>query len=690
VRGLPGVGPAREAQLERLGVRTVGDLLLLVPRRYEDRRTLLKIRDLPTGAPASFVARVASAGATLTPRRRRRVFRATFEDGTGAVQALWFHFRPGHLQAILKTGASFLVHGTLARGEAGREILQPELEPLDEGGGRQSPPLRPVYPATEGIAQATLRGLVGKALAAALPGLEDPLPPGLRDRLGLPGLAESLARLHAPPPETDLAALNAGTTPWHRRLAFEELFALQLRLARRRRRRAAETLRRAAPGEHLVDGLRRALPFPLTAAQERVFRQIAGDMAGPRPMQRLLQGDVGSGKTLVAVMAVLLAAAGRGQAALMVPTELVAEQHARTFARLAGGLGVEVGLLTRSTARERRAAVLAGLASGRTQLVVGTHALLEDEVRFARLALVVIDEQHRFGVRQRLRLRAKGAAPDLLVMTATPIPRSLALALYGDLDLSVIDELPPGRLPVETRLCGEAGRRQLWTWLRGELGRGRRAYLVCPLAEEGTEDALAAARMAAHLAREVFPEFRVGLVHGGLPPEERARTMELFRSGGISLLVATTVVEVGLDVPEATAIVVERAERFGLSQLHQLRGRVGRGGAPARCYFMTGPRLTPEARERLAVLAGTADGFAVAEADLRLRGPGELQGVRQSGVEGLRVADLIRDHELLALARREAFRLVGEDPGLALPEHRGLRALAEERGGEAGAPGGSG
>ncbi len=691
VRAIPGVGPARAEHLERLGVVSVDDLLRLLPRRYEDRRALTSIAALVAGQPASFRARVVSAGPAVTPRRRLRVFRAVFADDSGRIAALWFRFRAAHLQSLLRPGIELLVHGTIAETAGRREILHPELELLGDDGDRRTPPVRAVYPATEGLSQATLRAIILRALEAVLPGLQDPLAPALRARHGLPGLAESLVALHDPGAGSPSEVPATGTSPWRRRLVFDELFRMQLQLAlRRRRHESACPPRIRSDAASLLDRCADRLPFNLTAAQARVCREIFADMAGPRPMQRLLQGDVGSGKTVVAALAILAAVAGGGQAALLVPTELLAEQHFLTFGRLAGALGLEPELLTGGASSRHRARVLAGLADGRVPLVIGTHALLESRVRFSRLALAVVDEQHRFGVRQRLGLREKGADPDLLVMTATPIPRSLALTLYGDLDLSTIDELPPGRRAVSTRVVGESGRRDVWELLRAELSLGRRAYVVCPLIEEdGEEDPVAAVRAAERLQAH-FPQFRVGLVHGRMPLEERSRAMERFRTGEAPLLVATTVVEVGLDVPEATMIIVERAERFGLSQLHQLRGRVGRGPLAARCFLLTGPRPSPEAAERLAVLARTADGFAVAEADLGIRGPGHLVGTRQAGLTGLRLADLVRDRALLVDARGEARRIVAVDPLLELPEHRPLRALATDDDGSAGAVAGAG
>ena len=691
VGAIPGVGSARAGHLARLGIITVDDLLRLLPRRYEDRRAVTPIAALVAGVAASFEARVLSAGPGVTPRRRLRIFRAVFADDSGTVAALWFRFRAAHLQSQLRAGVRVLVHGTVTVAARQREILQPELELLGKDGERCTPAVRPVYPATEGLPQATLRAIILRALEAALPGLEDPLPPAVRARHGLPALGESLAALHHPVIDRSAAVPDPGNSTWRQRLAFDELFRLQLQLAVRRQRRESARPRKVRPdAEQLLNRLGESLPFALTAAQTRVCREILADMAAPRPMQRLLQGDVGSGKTLVAALAILAAVAGGGQAALLVPTELLAEQHYLTFGRLAGALGVEPELLTAGVSRARRARALAGLADGRVPLVIGTHALLESSVRFSRLALAVVDEQHRFGVRQRLVLREKGEDPDLLVMTATPIPRSLALTLYGDLDLSTIDELPPGRRSVSTLVVGQSGRRAAWELLRDEVAQGRRAYVVCPLIEEdGEEDPTAAVRAAERL-RAHFPQFVVGLVHGRMPIDERSRAMERFRTGEAPLLVATTVVEVGLDVPEATVILVERAERFGLSQLHQLRGRVGRGSLAAHCLLLTGPRPSPEAIARLGVLARTSDGFEVAEADLEIRGPGHLAGTRQAGLAGLRLADLVRDRGLLAAARGEARRIIAADPLLEFPEHRALRVLAGAAAFEDGAAGGAG
>ena len=632
-----------------------------------------------------------TAGPAVTPRRRLRVFRAVFEDDSGRIAALWFRFRTAHLQSLLRAGARLLVHGTVTVAAGERQILHPELELLGEGGERCTPPVRPVYPATEGLSQATLRAVIRRALAAVLPGLEDPLSPGLRARHGLPGLAESLVALHDPAGGGSSGLPDPGASVWRRRLVFDELFGMQLQLAVRRQRSEIVRPRAVRPdADRLLARLAGRLPFSLTAAQERVCREILADLSGPRPMQRLLQGDVGSGKTVVAALAILAAVAGGGQAALLVPTELLAEQHFLTLGRLAGALGVGAELLTAGVSRERRARVLAGLATGQVPLVIGTHALLESRVRFSRLALAVVDEQHRFGVRQRLGLREKGEDPDLLVMTATPIPRSLALTLYGDLDLSMIDELPPGRRPVSTRVVGESGRREAWELLRAELALGRRAYVVCPLIEaDGQEDPAAAVRAASRLQSH-FPRFTVGLVHGRMPIEERVRAMERFRTGEAPLLVATTVIEVGLDVPEATVILIERAERFGLAQLHQLRGRVGRGPHAAHCLLLTGSSPSPGASERLAVLARTCDGFEIAEADLDLRGPGHLAGTRQAGLAGLRLADLVRDRGLLAAARGEARRIVAADPRFEFPEHRPLRGIAGGDARAGGALGGGG
>jgi ATP-dependent DNA helicase RecG len=497
----------------------------------------------------------------------------------------------------------------------------------------------------------------------------------VRRRLGLPGRAESLRTLHFPPGDLSPGTLDSWTTPWHRRLVFDEFLLLQLGLLKRRsRERSAAKAFPMVRREKKLVRLKKNLPFALTASQERAYGEIAQDMLSPYPMQRLLQGEVGSGKTLVALMACLLAVENRCQAAVMAPTEILAQQHFRTLRDLTSPLEIRTAVLTSGREAGERKRTEKDLASGRIDLVVGTHALIQAGVRFRRLGLAVVDEQHRFGVRQRISLREKGGQPDMLVMTATPIPRTLALTAFGDFDHTVIDELPPGREPVKTILCVEEERASVYGEIEKDLDAGRRAIVVLPMVEgESEKDLRAAEVMSRHLEEEVFPGRPIGLVHGRMPSAEREEVVAGFRSGEVALLVATTVVEVGMDVPEAAAIVVEHPDRFGLAQLHQLRGRVGRGTVPSRCYLMAAPGTGEEALHRLRVIADTADGFRVAEEDLRLRGPGELFGTRQSGLPPLRVADLARDGESLLLARREATALLRNDAELRLEENRLLR-----------------
>jgi ATP-dependent DNA helicase RecG len=533
----------------------------------------------------------------------------------------------------------------------------------------------PVYPSVEGLSQKALRRMMGDIVAAVIDGVEETLPSEMARRHGLPGLGESLRLLHRPGSSIPAAQLNSWDSPWHRRLIFEELLILQLGLGRRRRRnRGARGKVRELRKDGLVRSLEKSLPFSLTEAQKRVYGEIAGDMLSREVMHRLLQGDVGSGKTIVAAMACLLAAGNGVQSALMAPTGILAEQHYLTLRALTEPIGLEIALLTAGRPIDERRAVLGRLARGEVSLVVGTHALIQGGVRFSRLGLAVIDEQHRFGVRQRLALGKKGDRPDLLVMTATPIPRTLALTLYGDYDCSVLDAMPPGRRPVATAVREEDDRPLVYEEVRRELSRGNRVFVVLPRIEEsGATDLKAVRETARHLQREVFGDWSVGMLHGRMALEERAETMEKFRSGGISILVATTVVEVGVDVPEATVMIVEHADRFGLAQLHQLRGRIGRGEEPSTCFLMAGPAAGEEGRRRLATMAATVDGFRIAEEDLALRGPGEFLGTRQSGIPELRVADPLRDRDLLIRARDEAAGIIEEDQELRASENLLLR-----------------
>jgi ATP-dependent DNA helicase RecG len=657
VQYLKGVGPRRAKLLERMGIRTARDLLHHTPRRYEDASTVAPIGSLRSGMDVSVIGRVVSKG-VLPTRKGLRIFQAVVRDASGLVECSW----PGQpfLDRVIQRGDLVLLSGPV-RFFHGQQLHPREFTVLAAEGEDASVErgmVFPIYPATEGITSRQIRQLVAEnldELAAAAAG-EDHLPPELLQAARVPPRADALIALHRP---ESLAAAEEG----RRRLALEELFHLQLVHALvHRETTAARPGLVLRSGEPLTADLHRRLPFRLTGAQRRVLAEIGADLASGRRMNRLLQGDVGSGKTIVALFAALRAIGHGYQAAIMAPTEILAEQHARTLATLLRGLGVGVELLTGRIPAATRRRVLSRIASGSAQLVVGTHALIQESVEFHRLGLAIVDEQHRFGVRQRLALASHGENPHVLVMSATPIPRSLALTLYGDLDISLLDERPPGRRPVRTVVRRERERGRVLEFVRQQVAAGRQAYLVYPLVEESETLALkSAAEEFDRLSGEVFPELKLGLLHGQMQGEEKDRTMRDFAEGRIDVLVATSVVEVGLDVPNATLMVVEHAERFGLSQLHQLRGRVGRGAEESYCILLS---EWGEGADRLRVLTTTEDGFRIAEADLRLRGQGDLFGSRQSGLPAFRWVSLEKDTDLLTLARAAARETVEKDPDL--------------------------
>jgi ATP-dependent DNA helicase RecG len=668
VQFLKGVGPRRAEALVSLGITTARDLLYHTPRRYDDASTVQPIRSLQVGMDATAVGRVRSKGIVPT-RTGLRIFQAVLQDETGMITVAW----PGQpwLERKIREGDTLLVTGPV-RFFHGRQLQPREHTLLARGGeeaGREGT-IFVTYPASEEVPQWVLRGIFQKNLDALLGWADEDewMGADALESLGLPKLSRALALLHRP------AAISEAREG-RRRLAYDELFFLQVvqAQARRKHAEAARGIAHRRTNE-LIRPLHEALPFQLTGAQARVLREIFADMTSERRMSRLLQGDVGSGKTVVALFAMLLAAEGGHQAALMAPTEILAEQHARNMGEMVAPLGLTVELLSaRLTGAARRAAV-ERVRSGEARLVVGTHALIQDAVAFRSLGLVVVDEQHRFGVRQRMALsEAGGGGADVLVMSATPIPRSLALAMYGDLDLSILDEIPPGRTPVRTELRRPDQREGAYRFVDRELAAGRQAYVVYPLVGESEKvDLLAATQEHERLRTEVFPHRRVGLLHGQLSSEEKDRVMRAFLAGDVDVLVATTVIEVGVDVPNASVMLIEHAERFGLSQLHQLRGRVGRGAAESYCILIAEPG--EEATERLKVFVETNDGFAVARADLRIRGQGDLFGPQQHGTPVLRFADLLEDEDLLVRAQAEARALVERDPALAAPEHAALKA----------------
>jgi len=646
---LKGVGPALATKLEKLGLSSVEDLLFLLPLRYEDRTQLVKIGSLVAGTRCLVTGEVLLSEVAFRGRRNLLV---RIGDGSGQLTLRFFHFSRQQ-QAQFEAGKHVTCFGEVRRGSAGFEMIHPEYRILrEEQGAAMSDSLTPIYPTTEGVQQGRLRNLTDQALRAmdeAPP--EELLPESVTEKLGMPSLADAIRYLHRPPPDADVQVMLDGKHPCQQRLAFEELLAHYLSLRSLRALAETEDAIPLTKSQDRVDDFVGDLPFQLTAAQKRVVDEILADLSQPHPMMRLIQGDVGSGKTVVAAIACLKAIACGVQAAIMAPTEILAEQHWRNFSDWFQPLGIEPAWLSGSQKAAARRESLAAIADGSAELVVGTHALFQEGVDFNRLALVVIDEQHRFGVHQRMALRDKGVGdaghPHQLVMTATPIPRTLAMAAYADLDTSVIDELPPGRQPVSTIAVPDSRRGEIVERVRVACASGQQAYWVCPLIEESEILDYQAAEASYQMLTEALPELRVGLVHGRMRPAEKERGMQAFKEGLIQVLVATTVIEVGVDVPNASLMIIENAERMGLSQLHQLRGRVGRGAAQSHCVLLYKPPLGRIAKERLAVLRNTNDGFVVAQRDLELRGPGELLGTRQTGLPDYRVANLVRDADLM-------------------------------------------
>lgn len=667
VQYVKGVGPRRATILARLGIENVEDLLYHVPRRYVDRSTIRKIRDLRIGEHETFLGKVVTKGLRRT-KSGEPVFSLALTDGTEIITCKWFN-QP-YLTNTFKVGDEFIVSGDINY-YRGLQTIHPEYERASDAEqllhtGR----VVPIYPLSEGIGQKQMRKIVRNALDLGLPCVEETLPEDMVRRKGLLARKEAVSQVHFPEiPEQGEEA--------RRRMAFDELFYLQLLLAiRKKRMLTPRTGIRFDKGERLCRMLLEGLKFELTKAQKKVLSEIKEDMRGGRVMNRLLQGDVGSGKTIVAVMALLIAVESGYQSAIMAPTEILAEQHYLVMKELLRGMDLEVILLLGKMSKKEKEEAYCLMESGEASIVIGTHALIEEGVHFKSLGLVVVDEQHRFGVVQRAKFRRKGFCPDFLVMTATPIPRTLSLTLYGDLDISIIDELPPGRKKVTTRVVGENKREKVHGFVRDEMAKGRQCYVVCPLIEESEKlDLKAAQEVHKRLKNDIFEDLNVGLLHGRMKPDEKEKTMREFRAGKTHILVSTTVIEVGVDVPNATVMIVEHAERFGLAQLHQLRGRIGRGAERSVCVLMCGRQLSREARERLNAMAKTTDGFEIAEMDLRLRGPGEFFGTRQHGLPEMKVADLVADSKLLVGARDEAFRIVNEDTDLLMEKNRVVRKV---------------
>jgi ATP-dependent DNA helicase RecG len=660
-----GIGPARAEMLAAKGLQTVSDLLYYAPFRYEDRRNVKPISQLAPGEKAAVLARVAGSQLSGFRRRSLGLFEATFHDGSGAnLIARWFH---GERYAdTLVSGARVALFGKVEfdRGQRSRLMVQPELEILSEDDEDDailhSGRIVPVYEAAGKISTRVFRKLIDRILKeAVLP--EDALPQSVRERVQLPDLKTAIHEVHSPGEDVSVSLLNEFRSPGQQRLIFEEFFWLECGLAIKKTKAKAATGISFEITDRVREQIKKMLPFKPTGAQKRVMQEIAADMKHPHPMSRLLQGDVGSGKTIVAAQAAIIAIENGYQVAVLAPTEILASQHFTYFRKLLEKLGYIVAPLTGSASAKEKQQVKRLLAGGSIQMIVGTHALLQEDVQFSKLGLAIVDEQHRFGVRQRLTLMEKGAQPDVLVMTATPIPRTLALTIYGDLDISTIDELPPGRKPIKTKHTPESNVEGVYSFLAQQIDAGRQAYVVYPVVEESeTAAAKAAEKMFRHLSATVFPNIAVGLLHGRLPADDKEAAMRRFKDGLTKILVSTTVIEVGVDVPNASVIVIEQAERFGLAQIHQLRGRVGRGPYQSYCILVTG-KLNDIARERIRTVTESTDGFYIAEMDMKLRGPGEFYGTKQSGIPGLRLGDLIRDAEILEEARIEAQKLVSDE-----------------------------
>ena len=690
IRFARGVGPKRAVLLEKVGIRTVEDALWYVPWRYEDRSVVTPIGRLAPGMKATICGTVSQCTLKRTPRRHLTLFRVAVADGTGTIDAVFFN--QGYLDKLFKPGADVMLNGTVSAGGRGWSFLQMEGPQYELLGEEAEAPLHvgrivPVYHETKGLTSRQMRVMIRGLLDQYQSGFIDILPDGVQTSRGFPSIHAAIGDVHFPGQDADRAALERGLTPAHRRLAFEELFLLELALALRQQA-VKEEVKGFRFDIHtpLVKKLRDRLRFQLTGAQERVLLEIAADMASPHPMNRLLQGDVGCGKTIVALHALVIACGSGHQAALMVPTEILAEQHYLNIRDLLHPIGVNVVLLRGAGSTRSRQAILEQIETGQAQIVVGTHALIQKGVKFGHLGLAVIDEQHKFGVLQRKTLIGKGYTPDVLVMTATPIPRTLAMTVYGDLDVSVIDMLPAGRKPVHTWLFSAHQRRRAYQVLLDEVRAGRQGYIVYPLVEESEKvDLQAAIQAAERLQARELRDLRVGLLHGRMKTGEKEAIMAAFKSGEVQVLVATTVIEVGVDVSNATVILIEHADRFGLAQLHQLRGRVGRGAQQSFCLLVATGSVAhgspssraddkiPPARQRLEALVKTTDGFLIAEEDLRIRGPGEFFGVRQWGVPEFHAANLIRDSVLLEQARQDARMMVAGDPTLAAPAHRAAR-----------------
>lgn len=680
VQYVKGVGPKVARLLERKGIQTVEDLLFFLPRRYEDRRIVRKIENLQIGCKETIMGEVVSA--RVRYYRRAKVFEVQIGDGSGILTAKWFRGRDAYLRRAFQAGQRVILTGEVRGSLLTKEMAHPDFELIDDGEDEHLHFKRivPVYSETEGLRQKQIRRIVRNVLDHYASCVISPVPEDVRMRRGLAGILPSLQNVHFPGHDEAIDPYNAWKSESHRRLIFDDFFFFEIAMALRKKEVVSQKGISFTQEGVLLNRFLSRLHFRLTEAQNRVLDEITGDMAGVHPMHRLLQGDVGCGKTVVAIAALVRAVENGYQGTIMAPTEILAAQHFSTVEQWLEPLGIRAAHLTGSLASKTRGEIIGGIETGAVDIVVGTHALIQEKVEFKKLGLVVIDEQHRFGVVQRQTLRDKGLHPDVLVMTATPIPRTLAMTVYGDLDLSVIDQMPPGRKTVQTRVFYERDRNGVYALIRNELVQGRQVFVIYPLVEASEVlDLKDASRMSEHLRQTVFPDFRVGLVHGRMKGPEKDKIMRDFSEKRLNLLVSTTVVEVGIDIPEASLMVIEHAERFGLSQLHQLRGRIGRGNLPSLCILMTPYRGSDVAARRLRIMEETHDGFRIAEEDMKIRGPGEFLGTRQSGLPDFPIASILRDGRVLQEARDEAFAIVEGDPGLEKRENLLLKKIVMRR-----------
>ncbi len=680
VQYIKGVGPRIAQLLERKNLFNVEDLLYFLPYRYEDRRFIKPIVDAEVGRRETVIGEAVHV--EMKMYGRRRTFEVTFQDGTGTLTAKWFRGQTAYLKNTFKTGRRYILTGEVSRFSVEKNMIHPDFELLGE---MEEDLLHfkrivPVYSETEGLHQKTLRRIMMEVVENYASNLMSPIPENICRRRHLMDIHRAIRDIHFPPQDEDIRLLNDMHSEVHRRLIYDEFFFFQLGMAVKKKGTILHPGISFKTGGPLFRRFLDLLPYQLTGAQKRVITEIEADMSRGYPMNRLLQGDVGSGKTVVSMAAMVNACDNGYQSAIMVPTEILAEQHYRSIRAWAEALGLKVALLTGSLGAAEKRALLEDVRIGVARIIIGTHALISQDTEFAGLGLVVIDEQHRFGVVQRASIREKGLNPDVLVMTATPIPRTLAMTVYGDLDVSVIDELPPGKKPIQTKIAYEQQRDRVYETVRKELARGNQVFVVYPLVGESeTLDLKDATRMAEHLQQDIFPDESIGLIHGKLKTAQREEIMAAFLSGLIRILVATTVIEVGIDVPQASLMIIEHAERFGLSQLHQLRGRVGRSDIPSTCILLVQKTGSEDARRRLKAMVDSQDGFKIAEEDLAIRGPGEFMGTRQSGLPDFRVANIVRDAKILGEAKRDAFDLIEEDPALESGEHLYLRDVLKRR-----------